>query len=74
MLQALIRFTADITYLPTSVKGLFYYLYLVIDIYSRKIVGRQVYELESCALAADLMTDICQREDIKPLSGNFTLR
>ena len=56
----------DITYLPTSVKGLFYYLYLVMDIYSRKIVGWQVYELESCALAADLMTDICQREDIKP--------
>ena len=25
----------------------------------------QVYELESCALATDLMTDICQREDIK---------
>ena len=35
------------------------------DIYSRKIVGWQVYELESCALATDLMTDICQREDIK---------
>ena len=35
------------------------------DIYSRKIVGWQVYEEESSALAADLMTYICQREDIK---------
>ena len=55
----------DITYLATTVKGLFYYLYLVMDIYSRKIVGWQVYEEESSERAADLMTDICQREKIK---------
>jgi len=55
----------DITYLPTQVLGLFFYLYLVMDIYSRKIVGWQIYERESGALAADLMTDICQRESIK---------
>ena len=54
----------DITYLPTAVKGIFLYLYLVMDIYSRKIVGWQVYESESSALAADLMKDICQREGI----------
>jgi len=56
----------DITYLPTQVLGLFFYLYLVMDIYSRKIVGWQIYERESSALAADLMTDICQHECIKP--------
>ncbi len=55
----------DITYLPTVVKGIFFYLYLVMDIYSHKIVGWQVYEQESSALAADLMTDICQREAIQ---------
>ena len=55
----------DITYLPIAIRGLFYYLYLVMDIYSRKIVGWQVYEKESSALAADLMTDICQRENIQ---------
>ena len=55
----------DITYLPTQVLGLFFYLYLVMDIYSRKIVGWQIYEMESSGLAADLMTDICQREGIK---------
>ena len=54
----------DITYLPTVVKGHFLYLYLVMDIFSRKIVGWQVYEEESSALAADLMTDICQREKV----------
>lgn len=54
----------DITYLPTRVRGIFLYLYLVMDIYSRKVVGWQVYEEESSALAADLMTDICHREGV----------
>jgi len=56
----------DITYLPSQVKGVFFYLYLVMDIYSRKVVGWQVYDNESSALAADLMKDICQREKVKP--------
>ena len=55
----------DITYLPTVIKGIFLYLYLVMDIYSRKIVGWQVYKEESSSLAADLMTDICKRENIE---------
>jgi transposase InsO family protein len=55
----------DITYLPTNVRGIFYYLYLVLDIYSRKIVGWQVYDNESSALAADLIKDICKREKIR---------
>lgn len=58
-------FSWDITYLATLVKGVFLYLYLVMDIYSRKIVGWQVHEEESSALAADLMIDICQQESIK---------
>jgi len=56
----------DITYLPTAVKGIFLYLYLVMDIYSRKIVGWQVYEEESSTLAGELMVDICRRESILP--------
>jgi transposase InsO family protein len=55
----------DITYLPSAIKGLFFYLYLVMDIYSRKIVGWQVYEQELSTHAADLMIDICTAEGIK---------
>jgi len=55
----------DITYLPTPIKGIFLYLYLVLDIYSRKIVGWQVHDCETSALAADMMTDICWREGVK---------
>jgi len=55
----------DITYLPTQIRGLYFYLYLVMDIYSRKIVGWQVYQEETSALAADLMKDICAREGVE---------
>ena len=57
-------FSWDITYLATTVKGQFYYLYLFIDIFSRKIVGWQVYQEESCAYAADVIVDICHQENI----------
>jgi len=58
-------YTWDITWLPTPVRGLFIYLYVVLDIYSRKIVGWQVHDRETSRLAADLMVDICQREGIQ---------
>jgi len=54
----------DITYLPTLIKGQYYYLYMVMDIYSRKIVGYQVHDCESSEHAADLIEDIAQRENI----------
>jgi transposase InsO family protein len=61
----------DITYLPTDITGVFFYLYLVLDIYSRKIVGWQVYERESADFAADLITDICANNKI--IKGQITL-
>ena len=45
----------DITWLPTSVKGLYFYWYMVLDVYSRKIVGHEVHIAESAELAALLM-------------------
>lgn len=48
----------DITYLPTRVRGQFYYLYLFEDIYSRKAVGAEVYEQESGELAAGVLQRI----------------
>ena len=54
----------DITYLPTMVKGVFLYLYLMMDVYSRKIVGWQVYDCESAEHAAHLLIDVCEREGV----------
>jgi len=45
----------DITYLASQIKGQFFYLYLFMDIYSRKIVGWEVYENESSEQAADVL-------------------
>ena len=45
----------DITYLPTRIHGMFYYLYLILDIYSRKIVGWEVYERELAEYAAEVV-------------------
>lgn len=45
----------DITYLPSLIKGQFYYLYLFEDIYSRKIVGYEVYDKECGQLASQLL-------------------
>lgn len=58
-------YTWGITYLPTRDQGVFLYLYLVLDMYSRKIVGWQTHEEKRSSFAAGLITDICQREGVK---------
>jgi len=50
--------TWDITYLKTTVLGHFFYLYLFIDLFSRKIVGWQIHTQESSQHAADIVMDI----------------
>ena len=55
----------DITYLPSAIRGQFFYLYLFMDIFSRKIVGWQVYEEECSDLAGELLRDLCYREGIQ---------
>jgi len=47
--------TWDITWMPGPVAGMFFYLYLIVDIFSRKIVGWEVHERESADLAANLI-------------------
>lgn len=54
----------DITYLPSTIRGLFYYLYMVMDIYSRKIVGWEVFETESADHAAALIRRAYLREGV----------
>jgi transposase InsO family protein len=52
----------DITYLPTSVRGVWLYLYLVVDVWSRKVVAWDVAEREDAQIAADLVSRACLRE------------
>jgi putative transposase len=55
----------DITYLPTTIKGQYYFLYMILDIFSRKIVGYNVQEKESSEHAAKLIEDSCHLEKIE---------
>lgn len=57
----------DITYLATTVRGVFFYLYLIMDIYSRKIVGWEVFEAESAEYAARVVQQACLREGLSAL-------
>jgi putative transposase len=55
----------DITYLKTSVRGQFYYVYLMMDIWSRRIVGFDVHEVESMENSALLMDRLCRKEGVE---------
>ena len=54
----------DITFLRSPVRGQFYYLYLVIDIYSRMVVTWEVYETESAKHASEMITRACIKHGI----------
>ena len=59
--------TWDITYLPAAIKGVFYYLYMITDIYSRKVVAWEVHDNQSDDLASQLMKRAYLSEGV---SGN----
>jgi putative transposase len=61
----------DITYLNSPIRGAYYYLYLVEDIYSRMIVGWRIEEVESTDHAGQLIEWICQEQGIA--KGQLTL-
>jgi len=56
----------DITYLRSSVRGQYFYLYLFLDLFSRKIVGWEVHDNESMELSSKLLQRTCLSEGIKP--------
>jgi transposase InsO family protein len=59
-------YTWDITYLRSSLKGVFFYLYMIVDIWSRKIVGWEVHEQESMEYASLLMERSCEALGVDP--------
>ena len=55
----------DIEKLRTNVRGEYYELYVIIDIYSRYVVGWILAAAESGSLAKAFITDTCKRHGIK---------
>lgn len=58
----------DITWLPGPAKGIYYYLYLILDLYSRKVVGWEIHEQETSELAGQLLSRAYLRENIAGVS------
>jgi putative transposase len=56
----------DITWLPGPIRGTFFYAYMILDVWSRKIVGAQVHNEESADLAAQLFGVTCTKQRIDP--------
>ena len=54
----------DITYLRSPVAGMFFYLHLFVDVWSRKIVAFDVHETESSELASKLLEQALVREGL----------
>ena len=61
----------DITLVPGPVKGQFYYLYMVMDVWSRRILGVEVHERECAELVRDFFKRICRDEGINRKSGSI---
>jgi len=55
----------DITYLKTAVLGIYLFAYVIIDIWSRKIVGWAIHEQESADLAKELFQSIAARTHVR---------
>jgi len=56
----------DITYLKTIVAGIYLYLYMVIDVYSRKIMAWTVHSEECMHHSATLIDTMCHEHGLDP--------
>jgi len=61
----------DITKLPGPTKWSHFHLYVILDVYSRLVVGWMVADRESAVLASELIKTTCERQGITP--GQLTL-
>lgn len=61
----------DITKLLGPAKWTYYYLYVVLDVFSRYVVGWMIAYAESATLAKKLIAETCERQNVDP--GTLTL-
>jgi len=63
----------DMTYLPAEVAGRWFYLYLILDLYSRKIVGFEVHDGDDAEHAAHLVKRTALSEGIHAMAAKPVL-
>jgi transposase InsO family protein len=59
-------FSWALTYVLSLIRGQSLYLYLCVDVFSRKAVGAEVHAEESMAHSSRLLDTICREEGIEP--------
>jgi transposase InsO family protein len=63
----------DMSYLPAKVMGRWFYLYLILDLYSRKIVGAEVHDTDDSTHAAHLVRRTALAEGIAAMTDKPVL-
>jgi putative transposase len=63
--------TWDITKLPGPRKWTRFYLYVLLDLYSRYVVGWRVERAENAVLAEELIEEACLKQGVRP--GDLTI-
>jgi transposase InsO family protein len=58
----------DVTFLPAQVQGRWFYFYLILDLFSRKIIGFEVHEADSAEHAAHLAKRTALAEGVHAMS------
>ena len=64
----------DMTYLPSTVLDRWFHLYLILDLYSRKIVGREVHCNDSAGHATHLVRRTALAEGIAAMATKPVLQ
>lgn len=56
----------DITWLKTAVTGIYFYAYVILDLYDRSVVSWAIYENESDVHSAELFREACRKNNARP--------
>lgn len=63
----------DVTFLPSRVRGRWFYLFLVLDLYSRKVVGFEVHDTDAAEHAAQLARRTALAEGVHAMAARPVL-
>jgi transposase InsO family protein len=63
----------DMTFLPAAITGRWFYLYLILDVYSRKVVGFEVHDTDAADHAAHLVKRTALAEGLHAMADKPVL-
>ena len=64
----------DITYLFSPIEGMYYYLYTIMDLYSRYVVHFEVHETQTAELAAECIRNAVKKQSMSLKQANVNIK